>query len=71
MKKSKLESLKKQNSEYLSDKKSWVLFIFQIIFMLASLMLVLWGQQKLRSVSKKTTPSLERKADFIPFSPEE
>ena len=71
MKKHKPESLKKQSPEYLSDKKSWILFIFQIIFMLASLILVLWGQQKLRSMSQKTTPSLERKADFIPVSPEE
>lgn len=65
--------LKNKKSVYLSDKKtdkktdkkSWVLFFIQMLFLIFSLLLVLWGQKKLRSLSRKKAPSAERKADFI------
>ena len=60
------EQLKNKKSEYLSDKKSWFLFILQIQFLILSFVLILWGQKKLRSFSERSSPTVERKAEFIP-----
>ena len=57
--------LKKQKSGYLLDKKSWILFIIQLSFMILSFVLILWGQKKLRSFGKKSNSGMERKAEFI------
>lgn len=57
--------LKNKKSVYLSGKKSWVLFFIQMLFLIFSLLLVLWGQRKLKSLSHKKAPATERKADFI------
>ena len=57
--------LRNKKPQYLSDKKSWLLFILQIQFLVLSFVLILWGQKKLRSFSEKSAPTVERKADFI------
>ncbi|MCZ0931961.1 MAG: hypothetical protein OXJ52_02285 [Oligoflexia bacterium] len=43
-------------------KKSFIVLVFQILFLIFSLLLVLWGQKKLK---RNNLPSLERKAQFI------
>jgi len=57
--------LKNKKSGYLSDKKSWILFCIQMLFLIFSLLLVLWGQRKLKYLSHKKAPATERKANFI------
>ena len=57
--------LKNKKFEYLSDKKNWFLFILQIQFLILSFVLILWGKKKLRSFSERSTPTVERKAEFI------
>ena len=43
-------------------KKSFIILFVQILFLVFSLFLVLWGQKKLR---ENNSISLERKAEFI------
>ncbi|MDE0092524.1 MAG: hypothetical protein OXN83_04490 [Oligoflexia bacterium] len=48
------------------EKKNFIVLTLQILFLIFSLLLVLWGQKKLRTKGFiQQTPSLERKAQFI------
>lgn len=59
------DTLTNEKSGHLSDKKSWFLFILQMQFLILSLLLILWGKKKLSSFSERSTPTVERKAEFI------
>ena len=49
-----------------SDKKAGLIFAGQILFLILSFFLVLWGQKKLKDFSEKSkAPPLERKAKII------
>ena len=46
-----------------SNKKDSLIFGLQMLFLILSLFLVLWGQKKLKDFSKKSKP--ERKATVL------
>ena len=49
-------------------KKNWIIFVLQMLFLIFSFLLILWGQKKLKSFSQEKGGSpiiLERKAGFI------
>ena len=46
----------------IKSKKNFIVFVFQMLFLVLSLFLVLWGQKKLKMNS---STHLERKAQFI------
>ena len=61
----KKEQKRLKNHGYLTDKKSWFVFVLQLQFLILSFVLILWGQKKLRALSEKSSSQTERKADFI------
>ena len=49
-----------------SNKKSGLIFATQMLFLIFSFFLVLWGQQKLKDLAEKSQPpTMERKARIL------
>ncbi|MBC6414891.1 MAG: hypothetical protein GDA46_00625 [Bdellovibrionales bacterium] len=58
----------KNNKKVPFIKKSAIIFILQMFFLIFSLVLILWGKKKLKSFSQdqtKNPKNLERKAKFL------